>query len=170
MLAVTLFLREIVQNTDTSNSSFCLSRKLSNQIKNRYSDVLCLDHSRVQLCQLDGDDEVIIYRNIIRHVHFLFPCFDVVHVRLKTDHDWMKTRETCKDENRLAALIDQSNRKCGHLCYEALLEGQFLKKASSLRRLTVFVHRRQITSMAASWTGTTGVTPTLQLRVSNCWH
>lgn len=65
-LLVTLFLSEIVQNTDIANSPFCLYRKLSNQIKNRYSDVLCLDHSRVQLCKLDGDDEVIICCSIIR--------------------------------------------------------------------------------------------------------
>lgn len=58
-----LFLREIVQNTDLTVRS-AVYRKLSNQIKNRYSDVLCLDHSRVQLCKLDGDDEVIIYCNI----------------------------------------------------------------------------------------------------------
>uniref|UniRef100_A0AAQ5XGF6 protein-tyrosine-phosphatase n=1 Tax=Amphiprion ocellaris TaxID=80972 RepID=A0AAQ5XGF6_AMPOC len=32
--------------------TFDYSKKLSNQIKNRYSDVLCLDQSRVRLCQL----------------------------------------------------------------------------------------------------------------------
>uniref|UniRef100_H2SHI6 Tyrosine-protein phosphatase non-receptor type 9 n=1 Tax=Takifugu rubripes TaxID=31033 RepID=H2SHI6_TAKRU len=43
--------------------TFDYSKKLSNQIKNRYSDVLCLDHSRVQLCKLDGDDETSDYIN-----------------------------------------------------------------------------------------------------------
>ncbi|XP_074540789.1 tyrosine-protein phosphatase non-receptor type 9 isoform X1 [Halichoeres trimaculatus] len=45
--------------------TFDYSKKLSNQIKNRYSDVLCLDHSRVHLCQLceDEDDETSDYIN-----------------------------------------------------------------------------------------------------------
>uniref|UniRef100_A0A3P8V176 Tyrosine-protein phosphatase non-receptor type 9 n=1 Tax=Cynoglossus semilaevis TaxID=244447 RepID=A0A3P8V176_CYNSE len=44
--------------------SFDYSKKLSNQIKNRYSDVLCLDHSRVRLCQLsDDEDETSDYIN-----------------------------------------------------------------------------------------------------------
>uniref|UniRef100_A0A8C7YXG5 Tyrosine-protein phosphatase non-receptor type 9 n=1 Tax=Oryzias sinensis TaxID=183150 RepID=A0A8C7YXG5_9TELE len=41
-----------------------LCLKLSNQIKNRYSDVLCLDQSRVHLCQLcDDEDETSDYIN-----------------------------------------------------------------------------------------------------------
>ncbi|CAG5939213.1 unnamed protein product [Menidia menidia] len=44
--------------------SFDYSKKLSNQIKNRYSDVLCLDQSRVRLCQLcDEEDETSDYIN-----------------------------------------------------------------------------------------------------------
>ncbi|KAK6288384.1 hypothetical protein J4Q44_G00389160, partial [Coregonus suidteri] len=44
--------------------SFDYSKKLSNQIKNRYSDVLCLDQSRVRLCQLcDDNDETSDYIN-----------------------------------------------------------------------------------------------------------
>ncbi|CAJ1052153.1 tyrosine-protein phosphatase non-receptor type 9 isoform X1 [Xyrichtys novacula] len=45
--------------------TFDYSKKLSNQIKNRYSDVLCLDHSRVRLCQPcdDEDDETSDYIN-----------------------------------------------------------------------------------------------------------
>ncbi|XP_077575694.1 tyrosine-protein phosphatase non-receptor type 9 isoform X1 [Stigmatopora nigra] len=44
--------------------TFDYSKKLSNQIKNRYSDVLCLDQSRVRLCQLcDEDDETSDYIN-----------------------------------------------------------------------------------------------------------
>ncbi|KAM3624439.1 uncharacterized protein V6R79_023393 [Siganus canaliculatus] len=44
--------------------TFDYSKKLSNQIKNRYSDVLCLDQSRVRLCQLcDDDDETSDYIN-----------------------------------------------------------------------------------------------------------
>ncbi|KAM7009720.1 LOW QUALITY PROTEIN: tyrosine-protein phosphatase non-receptor type 9 [Tautogolabrus adspersus] len=44
--------------------TFDYSKKLSNQIKNRYSDVLCLDHSRVRLCQLsDDEDETSDYIN-----------------------------------------------------------------------------------------------------------
>ncbi|XP_040001222.1 tyrosine-protein phosphatase non-receptor type 9 isoform X2 [Xiphias gladius] len=44
--------------------TFDYSKKLSNQIKNRYSDVLCLDQSRVQLCQLsDEEDETSDYIN-----------------------------------------------------------------------------------------------------------
>ncbi|XP_064815865.1 tyrosine-protein phosphatase non-receptor type 9-like isoform X2 [Oncorhynchus masou masou] len=44
--------------------SFDYSKKLSNQIKNRYSDVLCLDQSRVRLCQLcDDEDETSDYIN-----------------------------------------------------------------------------------------------------------
>uniref|UniRef100_A0A3B3C349 Tyrosine-protein phosphatase non-receptor type 9 n=1 Tax=Oryzias melastigma TaxID=30732 RepID=A0A3B3C349_ORYME len=44
--------------------SFDYSKKLSNQIKNRYSDVLCLDQSRVHLCQLcDDEDETSDYIN-----------------------------------------------------------------------------------------------------------
>ncbi|KAL1024006.1 hypothetical protein UPYG_G00050210 [Umbra pygmaea] len=35
--------------------TFDYSKKLSNQLKNRYSDVLCLDQSRVKLCQLSND-------------------------------------------------------------------------------------------------------------------
>ncbi|XP_040043220.2 tyrosine-protein phosphatase non-receptor type 9 isoform X1 [Gasterosteus aculeatus] len=43
---------------------FDYSKKLSNQIKNRYSDVLCLDQSRVRLCQLcDDEDETSDYIN-----------------------------------------------------------------------------------------------------------
>ncbi|KAG7238372.1 hypothetical protein INR49_030879 [Caranx melampygus] len=44
--------------------TFDYSKKLSNQIKNRYSDVLCLDQSRVRLCQLPDDtDETSDYIN-----------------------------------------------------------------------------------------------------------
>ncbi|XP_051982586.1 tyrosine-protein phosphatase non-receptor type 9-like isoform X2 [Xyrauchen texanus] len=44
--------------------SFDYSKKPSNQIKNRYSDVLCLDQSRVRLCPLnDEDDETSDYIN-----------------------------------------------------------------------------------------------------------
>ncbi|XP_012720966.2 tyrosine-protein phosphatase non-receptor type 9 isoform X1 [Fundulus heteroclitus] len=44
--------------------SFDYSKKMSNQIKNRYSDVLCLDQSRVRLCQLcDNEDETSDYIN-----------------------------------------------------------------------------------------------------------
>ncbi|XP_068178773.1 tyrosine-protein phosphatase non-receptor type 9 isoform X2 [Antennarius striatus] len=44
--------------------TFDYSKKLSNQLKNRYSDVLCLDHSRVRLCQLsDDEDETTDYIN-----------------------------------------------------------------------------------------------------------
>ncbi|KAM6972610.1 tyrosine-protein phosphatase non-receptor type 9 [Aplochiton taeniatus] len=46
------------------SGTFDYSRKLSNQVKNRYSDVLCLDQSRVHLCQLcDEDDETSDYIN-----------------------------------------------------------------------------------------------------------
>uniref|UniRef100_A0A667YA25 Tyrosine-protein phosphatase non-receptor type 9 n=1 Tax=Myripristis murdjan TaxID=586833 RepID=A0A667YA25_9TELE len=46
------------------SGTFDYSKKLSNQIKNRYSDVLCLDQSRVRLCQLcDDDDETSDYIN-----------------------------------------------------------------------------------------------------------
>ncbi|XP_076846811.1 tyrosine-protein phosphatase non-receptor type 9 isoform X2 [Brachyhypopomus gauderio] len=44
--------------------TFDYSRKPANQIKNRYSDVLCLDESRVRLCPIsDGDDETSDYIN-----------------------------------------------------------------------------------------------------------
>ncbi|XP_051993716.1 tyrosine-protein phosphatase non-receptor type 9 [Xyrauchen texanus] len=43
--------------------TFDYSKKSSNQIKNRYSDVLCLDQSRVRLCPLDEDDETCDYIN-----------------------------------------------------------------------------------------------------------
>ncbi|KAK7929428.1 hypothetical protein WMY93_005823 [Mugilogobius chulae] len=44
--------------------TFDYSKKLANQIKNRYSDVLCLDHSRVRLSQLcEADDETSDYIN-----------------------------------------------------------------------------------------------------------
>ncbi|XP_077381168.1 tyrosine-protein phosphatase non-receptor type 9 [Festucalex cinctus] len=44
--------------------TFDYSKKLSNQLKNRYSDVLCLDQSRVRLCQLcDNEDETSDYIN-----------------------------------------------------------------------------------------------------------
>ncbi|CAL8333251.1 unnamed protein product [Lota lota] len=44
--------------------TFDYSRKLANQIKNRYSDVLCLDQSRVRLCELcDDEDETSDYIN-----------------------------------------------------------------------------------------------------------
>ncbi|XP_051557836.1 tyrosine-protein phosphatase non-receptor type 9 isoform X3 [Myxocyprinus asiaticus] len=44
--------------------TFDCSKKPSNQIKNRYSDVLCLDQSRVRLCPLnDEDDETSDYIN-----------------------------------------------------------------------------------------------------------
>ncbi|XP_075886638.1 tyrosine-protein phosphatase non-receptor type 9 isoform X2 [Nelusetta ayraudi] len=44
--------------------AFDYSKKLANQIKNRYSDVLCLDQSRVRLCQLcDDEDETSDYIN-----------------------------------------------------------------------------------------------------------
>ncbi|KAM9313714.1 tyrosine-protein phosphatase non-receptor type 9 [Pholidichthys leucotaenia] len=44
--------------------TFDYSKKLSNQMKNRYSDVLCLDQSRVRLCQLsDDEDETSDYIN-----------------------------------------------------------------------------------------------------------
>uniref|UniRef100_A0A3P8PUY9 Tyrosine-protein phosphatase non-receptor type 9 n=1 Tax=Astatotilapia calliptera TaxID=8154 RepID=A0A3P8PUY9_ASTCA len=37
--------------------TFDYSKKLSNQVKNRYSDVLCLDQSRVRLCPLSNDED-----------------------------------------------------------------------------------------------------------------
>uniref|UniRef100_A0A673G5K8 protein-tyrosine-phosphatase n=1 Tax=Sinocyclocheilus rhinocerous TaxID=307959 RepID=A0A673G5K8_9TELE len=37
--------------------TFDYSKKTSNQIKNRYSDVLCLDQSRVRLCPLNNEDD-----------------------------------------------------------------------------------------------------------------
>uniref|UniRef100_A0A9J8A3S1 Tyrosine-protein phosphatase non-receptor type 9 n=2 Tax=Cyprinus carpio TaxID=7962 RepID=A0A9J8A3S1_CYPCA len=37
--------------------TFDYSKKASNQIKNRYSDVLCLDQSRVRLCPLNNEDD-----------------------------------------------------------------------------------------------------------------
>ncbi|XP_061687026.1 tyrosine-protein phosphatase non-receptor type 9 isoform X2 [Syngnathoides biaculeatus] len=44
--------------------TFDYSKKLSNQLKNRYSDVLCLDQSRVRLCRLcDDGDETSDYIN-----------------------------------------------------------------------------------------------------------
>uniref|UniRef100_A0A3Q3JAB4 protein-tyrosine-phosphatase n=1 Tax=Monopterus albus TaxID=43700 RepID=A0A3Q3JAB4_MONAL len=44
--------------------TFDYSKKLSNQLKNRYSDVLCLDQSRVRLCQQsDDEDETSDYIN-----------------------------------------------------------------------------------------------------------
>uniref|UniRef100_A0AAR2JN56 Tyrosine-protein phosphatase non-receptor type 9 n=1 Tax=Pygocentrus nattereri TaxID=42514 RepID=A0AAR2JN56_PYGNA len=44
--------------------TFDYSKKPANQIKNRYSDVLCLDESRVRLCPLnDEDDETSDYIN-----------------------------------------------------------------------------------------------------------
>ncbi|XP_051940211.1 tyrosine-protein phosphatase non-receptor type 9 [Hippocampus zosterae] len=44
--------------------TFDYSKKLSNQLKNRYSDVLCLDQSRVRLSQLcDDEDETSDYIN-----------------------------------------------------------------------------------------------------------
>ncbi|XP_061833013.1 tyrosine-protein phosphatase non-receptor type 9 [Nerophis lumbriciformis] len=44
--------------------TFDYSKKLSNQLKNRYSDVLCLDQSRVRLCELsDNEDETSDYIN-----------------------------------------------------------------------------------------------------------
>ncbi|XP_054633912.1 tyrosine-protein phosphatase non-receptor type 9 isoform X1 [Dunckerocampus dactyliophorus] len=44
--------------------TFDYSKKLSNQLKNRYSDVLCLDQSRVRLCQFcDDEDETSDYIN-----------------------------------------------------------------------------------------------------------
>ncbi|XP_077427534.1 tyrosine-protein phosphatase non-receptor type 9 isoform X2 [Vanacampus margaritifer] len=44
--------------------TFDYSKKPSNQLKNRYSDVLCLDQSRVRLCQLcDDEDETSDYIN-----------------------------------------------------------------------------------------------------------
>ncbi|KAL4641753.1 tyrosine-protein phosphatase non-receptor type 9-like [Arapaima gigas] len=44
--------------------TFDYSKKLCNQMKNRYSDVLCLDHSRVKLTTLhDPDDETSDYIN-----------------------------------------------------------------------------------------------------------
>uniref|UniRef100_A0A8D3CZN0 Tyrosine-protein phosphatase non-receptor type 9 n=1 Tax=Scophthalmus maximus TaxID=52904 RepID=A0A8D3CZN0_SCOMX len=46
------------------SGTFDYSKKLSNQIKNRYSDVLCLDQSRVRLCELsDDEDETSDYIN-----------------------------------------------------------------------------------------------------------
>uniref|UniRef100_A0A8C6LBK9 Tyrosine-protein phosphatase non-receptor type 9 n=1 Tax=Nothobranchius furzeri TaxID=105023 RepID=A0A8C6LBK9_NOTFU len=44
--------------------TFDYSKKMANQVKNRYSDVLCLDQSRVRLCQLsDEEDETSDYIN-----------------------------------------------------------------------------------------------------------
>ncbi|XP_019899259.3 tyrosine-protein phosphatase non-receptor type 9 [Esox lucius] len=49
---------------EAPTGSFDYSKKLSNQIKNRYSDVLCLDQSRVRLSQLSNDkDETADYIN-----------------------------------------------------------------------------------------------------------
>uniref|UniRef100_A0A8C9W6Z5 Tyrosine-protein phosphatase non-receptor type 9 n=1 Tax=Scleropages formosus TaxID=113540 RepID=A0A8C9W6Z5_SCLFO len=46
------------------SGTFDYSKKLSNQVKNRYSDVLCLDHSRVKLSPLNDDnDETSDYIN-----------------------------------------------------------------------------------------------------------
>uniref|UniRef100_A0A8C2FU68 Tyrosine-protein phosphatase non-receptor type 9 n=1 Tax=Cyprinus carpio TaxID=7962 RepID=A0A8C2FU68_CYPCA len=39
--------------------TFDYSKKASNQIKNRYSDVLCLDQSRVRLCPLNNEDDEV---------------------------------------------------------------------------------------------------------------
>uniref|UniRef100_A0A672RQZ5 Tyrosine-protein phosphatase non-receptor type 9 n=1 Tax=Sinocyclocheilus grahami TaxID=75366 RepID=A0A672RQZ5_SINGR len=39
------------------DGTFDYSKKASNQIKNRYSDVLCLDQSRVRLCPLNNEDD-----------------------------------------------------------------------------------------------------------------
>uniref|UniRef100_A0A8C1HCC1 Tyrosine-protein phosphatase non-receptor type 9 n=1 Tax=Cyprinus carpio carpio TaxID=630221 RepID=A0A8C1HCC1_CYPCA len=39
--------------------TFDYSKKVSNQIKNRYSDVLCLDQSRVRLCPLNNEDDEV---------------------------------------------------------------------------------------------------------------
>ncbi|XP_016300197.1 tyrosine-protein phosphatase non-receptor type 9-like [Sinocyclocheilus anshuiensis] len=124
--------------------TFDYSKKVSNQIKNRYSDVLCLDQSRVRLCPLNNED-------------------DEVRV-IQEQHNCITNRLCSQRHTVILKLLFQTGecREVSHYLYMSWPDFGVPKSASAMLDFRAHVKRRQESSLRTlhpDWTGSPGGPP-----------